>query len=137
MPKPVALPVAFATPISAPGLKPLLTFDPASPATVQRLLLDFDALLRMEHAQWLLGLQVVQLGAAARHAVFKVNCRDKLLAVVDFRRGEAAVAPDLRPLEVQRSDWIRLPDEGTPAPSHFARSSPAQLSRTTSPWSRT
>lgn len=120
-------PVAFAAPLAEQNIEPRCVFDLTQPRSLRQVLLDFDASLVQVHAQWLLGMQVVELGAEARHRIFHVTCRDELLAVVDFRRGEAAVAADVLPLHVQNCHWSRHPDAASLTPAGFVRSSPARL----------
>lgn len=120
-------PVAFAVPVSEQNIEPRCVFDLTQPGPLAEVLLDFDASLVQVHAQWLLGMQVVELGAEARHRVFHVTWRDKLLAIVDFRRGEAAIAADLLPIHVQNCQWSRRPDSAGEHPAGFVRSSPARL----------
>jgi hypothetical protein len=122
-------PVAFATPVPD-DLEPRCTFDVASPASVQGVLSQFDVWLRLERAQFELGAQVIRLGAALRHGVFHLMHRDRLLAVLDFRRGQAGLAPALHPGDVMQAEWRRRPDGAAVIPPGFVASSTAQLAWT-------
>jgi hypothetical protein len=122
-------PVAFATPVPD-DLEPRCTFDVASPASVQAVLAQFDAWLRLERAQFELGAQVIRLGAALRHGVFHLMHRDRLIAVLDFRKGQAALAPALHPVDVMQAEWRRRPDGAAAIPPGFVASSTAQLAWT-------
>jgi hypothetical protein len=122
-------PVAFATPVPD-DLEPRCTFDVASPASVQAVLEQFDAWLRLERAQFELGAQVIRLGAALRHGVFHLMHRDRLLAVLDFRKGQAGLAPALHPADVMQAEWRRRPDGAAAIPPGFVASSTAQLAWT-------
>jgi hypothetical protein len=120
-------PIAFAVPLADHHIEPRCWFDVMQPKSLQRVLLEFDASLRLARAQWQLGMHLVRIGAQARHSVFHVSCRDKLLAVFDFRRGEAAIAPDAQPLELHHCEWSKRPEAAGGAPAHYVRSTPAQL----------
>ncbi|HKB52417.1 MAG TPA: hypothetical protein VKD22_00355 [Ramlibacter sp.] len=120
-------PVAFAEPLASAEVEPRYRFDPASPPSVQGVLLQFDGWLRMARVQFELGRQVVQFGARLRHGIFHVSSRDKLLAVLDFRRGNAAVAPQLQPGELRDADWAKRPDGADALPDMFVSCSTSQL----------
>jgi hypothetical protein len=122
-------PVAFANPVPE-DLEPRCTFDVASSASVQAVLAQFDAWLRLERAQFELGAQVIRLGAALRHGVFHLMHRDRLLAVLDFRKGQAGLAPALHPADVMQAEWRRRPDGAAAIPPGFVASSTAQLAWT-------
>jgi hypothetical protein len=122
-------PVAFATPVPD-DLAPRCTFDVASPASVQAVLAQFDAWLWLDRAQFELGAQVIRLGAALRHGVFHLMHRDRLVAVLDFRKGQAGLAPALHPTDVMQAEWRRRPDAAAVIPPGFVASSTAQLAWT-------
>lgn len=120
-------PVAFAEPLAAADLQPRHRFDAASPPDVQRVLLQIDGWLRFARAQFALGRQVVQLGARLRHGIFHLANRGKLLAVLDFRHGQAALAPQLQPGELRDADWAKRPEGAGAVPSTFLTCSTSQL----------
>jgi hypothetical protein len=122
-------PVAFATPV-CDELKPRCTFDLRSKASVERVLLQFDVRLQLEHAQFELGAQVIRLGAALRHGIFHLMHRGNLLAVLDFRKGNAGLAPGLHPSDVPHAEWHKRPAGAADIPPGFVVSSPAQLAWT-------
>jgi hypothetical protein len=120
-------PVAFATPIMDSNLEARCTFEADSPAGVQRALAQFDSWLRFARAQFLLGVQIVQRGALLRHGVFHVSYRDKLLAILDFWHGEAALCPHIDTDELEFAVWAKRPIGARTLPPGFIRSTPAQL----------
>jgi hypothetical protein len=120
-------PVAFATPIVDPNLEPRCTFDADSSASVQQALAQFDSWLRFARAQFLLGAQIVQRGALLRHGVFHVSYRDKLLAILDFWHGYAALCPQADTDELEFAAWAKRPVGARALPPGFIRSTPAQL----------
>jgi hypothetical protein len=122
-------PVAFATPVPD-DLDPRCTFDVGSQASLQGALLQFDVWLRLERAQFELGAQVIRLGAALRHGIFHLMHRGNLLAVLDFRKGNAGLAPGLHPLDVTQAEWHKRPAGAADVPPGFVASSPAQLAWT-------
>jgi hypothetical protein len=122
-------PVAFATPV--PGdLEARCTVDPGSPASVQGMLLQFDVWLRFERAQFELGAHVIRLGAALRHGVFHLMRDGNLLAVLDFRKGNAGLAPGLHPADVAHAQWHKRPAAAADIPPGFVSSSPVQFAWT-------
>lgn len=120
-------PVAFADPLAATDLEPRHRFDAASPGGVQGVLLQFDGWLRFARAQFVLGRQVVQLGARLRHGIFHIASRSKLLAVLDFRHGQAALAPQLQPGDLRDAEWAKRPEGAAVLPEQFLVCSTAQL----------
>lgn len=122
-------PVAFAAPVPN-ELEARCTFDPGSQASVQAMLLQFDLWLRLERAQFELGAQVIRLGAALRHGIFHLMHRGNLLAVLDFRKGQAGLAPALQPADVQQAEWHKRPAGAAAIPPGFLVSAPAQLAWT-------
>jgi hypothetical protein len=120
--------VAFALPLAAEGIEPRCTFEVDSRASLHGVLLQFDIAMRFARAQFVLGSQIVQLGARLRHGVFHLTARGRLLAALDFRRGEAALSPHMDPGHVKEASWARRPPGAGVLPPGFVRSSPAQLS---------
>jgi hypothetical protein len=120
-------PLAFASPLAAPELEPRYQFEPESRDSVQALLLHFDQHLRFARARFALGRQVVELGARLRHGIFHVSHGEHLLAVLDFRRGEAALSPQLQPGQLHDAEWARRPDSAAEVPRGFVPCTTAQM----------
>jgi hypothetical protein len=120
-------PIAFASPLSLGELEPLFRFDPASVASAHAMLLQFDTLLRPARAQFTLGAEIVRRGAGLRHGIFHVAKQGNLLAVLDFRRGKAAISPGAQPADLDQAQWTRRPAEAGDLPESFLHLTPAQL----------
>jgi hypothetical protein len=120
-------PVAFALPIADTSLEPHCTFSVNSFTSVHAMLSKFEACLAFAHAQFVLGTEIVERGAALRHGVFHVSYRNKLLAVLDFWHGEVGLAPQLDPVEVDLAVWSKRPIGARGIPPGFVASTPAQL----------
>lgn len=123
-------PVAFAQPLVSDELEPRCSFDPASRASIHGVLLQFDTWLRLLRAQFALGAQILQFGPALRHGVFHVSRGEHLLAVLDFRKGTAALSPRVDIADLRHADWNKRPIGAAVAPAGFLASSPAQLAWT-------
>jgi hypothetical protein len=107
--------------------EPLASFDLASPSGIQAALLALDTSLRAERAQFVLGSHIVQRGVQLRHGIFHV-CRDgKFLAVLDFLRGKAGLAPDLHPVDAWDAEWHRRPAGAGDVPDNFVPATIAEL----------
>jgi len=122
-------PLAFATPL-APEIQARYRFDAGSTGAIQGVLLQFDACLRLARAEFALGRQVVELGARLRHRIFHVSLRNRLLAVLDFRRGIAGLSPQLQPGDLRDAEWVARPEGAGAIPEHFVTRSTAQLAWT-------
>lgn len=90
-------PVAFAKPLPSTEFEPRCTFDPTAPANIHGVLLQFETWLRLVRAQFVLGSQIIQLGAQLRHGIYHVSNRGNLLAVLDFRAGTVGMSPRAHP----------------------------------------
>lgn len=123
-------PIAFARPLSQEQFDPLYTFDPASSAGAHGTLLQFEIWLRMLRAQFALGKCVITRGAALRHTIHHLFHKSHLLAVLNFRTGQAALSPHLHPNDVQHAHWEKRPVGAGDAPPHFVGFSIGQLSWT-------
>jgi hypothetical protein len=120
-------PLAFALPLAAPEIDPRYSFEPDSKDSVQAMLAHFDEHLRFARARFALGRQVVDLGARLRHGLFHVSHGEHLLALLDFRRGKAALSPQLQPGQLHAAEWARRPDKEAEAPRGFIPCTTSQL----------
>jgi len=123
-------PVAFATPLSSMELEPRCTFDPTAQASVHGVLLQFETWLRLVRTQFVLGSQIIRIGAQLRHGIYHVSSRGHLLAILDFREGKAAVSPRAHPFDMHEAQWDRRPPGARDVPEGFVPTSPAQLAWT-------
>ena len=120
-------PVGFAAPIADANLEPHCTFDANSFTSVQTVLGEFDSSLRFMRAQYALGAEVVERGAALRHGIFHVSYKQNLIAILDFWHGEAALSPHMDPAQVEHAVWAKRPKGVRELPPGFVSSTPAQL----------
>jgi hypothetical protein len=120
-------PIAFASPLTPGELEPLFRFDPTSVASVQAMLQQFDTLLRLARVQFALGAEIIRRGADLRHGIFHIARPGNLLAVLDFRRGKAAISPGAQPADLDRAQWTRRPAGAGDLPGSFLHLTPAQL----------
>lgn len=120
-------PVAFARPLASSQFEPLCTFDPQSRSSVSEVLDRFDQWLRGVRSQFVLGGQIIRRGTELRHGIFHLNHRGNLLAVLDFRKGRAFLAPQLDPDDLAVANWERRPLGAGEAPPSFLEMTTAQL----------
>jgi hypothetical protein len=120
-------PVAFAVPLTSSDFAPPRTFDPASQPGINSVLLQFEILLRMVRAQFVLGEQIIQRGAELRHGIFHISHRGALLAVLDFREGKAGISAQLHPEGLRDAHWDKRPNGAGNMPEGFVRTSLAEL----------
>jgi hypothetical protein len=120
-------PIAFAAPHASDDFEPRFAFEPSSQASIEALLVQFENWLRLLRAQFVLGKQIIERGARLRDAVYHVSHGGRLLAVLDFREGRAAILPAAHPSELWAAQWQKRPPLAGDLPSAFARFNPAQL----------
>lgn len=120
-------PISFATPLPD-GLEAYSSFDLARPATLVRTLQQFSTWLQPLRLQFELGRVIVRNANALRHGVFHVLDGPRLLAVVNFRTGKAAIAPDVSSATAGDAQWVPRPVSAGQTPPGFVSSSVSQLS---------
>ncbi len=120
-------PVAFAVPLTSSDFAPPSTFDSTSQPSINAVLLQFEILLRMVRAQFVLGEQIIQRGAELRHGIFHISHRDALVAVLDFREGKAGFSVHLHPVGLRDAHWDKRPIGAGNIPESFVRTSLAEL----------
>jgi hypothetical protein len=96
-------PVAFSTPLAASHFEALCTFDPASELDIHAVLYRFEGWLQPLLFKAALGAQIIEHGTALRGGIFHVREGARLLAVLDFRHGRAAVLPGAQPVALQQA----------------------------------
>ncbi|MBG9389954.1 hypothetical protein [Caenimonas aquaedulcis] len=120
-------PVAFALPLASAGVDARCTFDPASEASIQGALAQCESWLWLTRAEFVLGRRIVRREPEARRGVYHVNLAGKLLAVIDFQQGRAAILPRAHPVDLWEAQWDKRPVGAHDLPESFIPSSPAQL----------
>lgn len=120
-------PVGFAVPLASTEFEPRCTFDASSRASIHAALLQFENWLRLVRAQFVLGGQIIRLGAQLRHGIYHLSRGGQLLAVLDFREGRAGVSPRAHPADMREAQWDKRPPGAGAAPGSFVPTSPARL----------
>lgn len=119
-------PISFATPLPE-GFFPRSTFDVSQPVTLVRTLTEFSRWLQPLRTQFELGREIVRRGNTLRHGVFHVVGAGRLLAVLNFRTGRAALAPEPA-ADMGDAEWVHRPPGAGETPPGFVTSSVSQLS---------
>ncbi|MDB5872260.1 MAG: hypothetical protein JWQ07_1702 [Ramlibacter sp.] len=120
-------PIAFALPLAGDDFEPRYTFDPVSEPSIHAVLLQFETWLWLTRAEFVLGAQVVHRGAELRRGVYQVSHSGRLLAVLDFEQGKAALLPRVHPVDLWEAQWDRRPIGAHDLPESFVQVTPAQL----------
>lgn len=120
-------PVAFAAPLACPEFEPRYAFDPVSEPSIGAVLLQFESWLWLVRAQFVLGAQIIRRGPALRHGIYHVSHGGKLLAVLDFRYGKAAISPRAHPVDLWQAQWDKRPAGAGGLPESFVHLTPGQL----------
>jgi hypothetical protein len=120
-------PVAFAAPLASADFEPRYTFDPVSEASIHVVLRQFESWLWLVRAQFVLGAQIIKRGAELRHCIYHVSYGGKLLAVLDFQHGKAALSPRVHPVSLWEAQWDKRPKGAGGLPESFVHSTPGQL----------
>ncbi len=119
-------PIAFARPLP-PTVEPLCSFETGDPRSVHGVLARFEQWLAPRQVQIALGREVVRRGATLRHQVIHVLLKGRLLAVLNFRTGRAAIAHEVDPAAVAAAEWRVRPPFAGDLPPQFAQATTAQL----------
>ncbi len=120
-------PIAFAMPLAGDEFEPRCKFDPVSEPSIHAVLLQFETWLWLTRAEFVLGAQIVHRDAELRRGVYQVSNGDRLLAVLDFQQGKAAILPRVHPVDLWGAQWVRRPIGAHDLPETFVRATPAQL----------
>lgn len=123
-------PVAFALPLAGDDLEPRCTFDPASEPGIEAVLSQFDQWLWLIRAQFALGAQLIERSAQLYRGVYHVSHDGRLLAVLDFLQGKAALLPRAHPVDLWQAEWSKRPIGAHDLPESFVPVTPTQLTWT-------
>ena len=129
-PSEVDRPVAFALPLAGDDFEPRCTFDPVSQPSIDGVLSQFDHWLWLVRAQFVLGAQIIHTAPQLRRGVYHVGHAGRLLAVLDFQHGKAAVAPRAHPEDLWKAQWLKRPIGAHDLPASFTPATPAHLAWT-------
>lgn len=120
-------PVAFAVPLASTDFEPRCTFDPASEPSLHAMLLQFESWLWLVRAQFVLGAQIIRRGAELSRGIYQVSRGGRLLAVLDFQNGKAALVPRAHPVDLWEAQWDKRPAGARDLPESFVHMTPAEL----------
>ena len=123
-------PIAFALPVVSDDLEPRCTFDPVSEPSIAAVLSQFDHWLLLLRAQFVLGAQLIERTPQLQRGVYHVSHAGRLLAVLDFEQGRAALAPRAQPVDLWAAEWLKRPTGAHDLPESFVPITPVQLSWT-------
>ena len=124
--KEIDRPTAFTLPFGNGYFTPPLAFDPHKVDQVADVLNVFEAALLDTAADLTLASEI----AARRHELaspsYHLLVRGRMLAIFNAS-GEIGMAPQLAPHELEQADWAGRPAAGGEIPSHFRRTTIAQV----------
>ncbi|WP_295955854.1 hypothetical protein [Rhodoferax sp.] len=116
-------PLAFTTPLSAPEIEPLTTFEPESERAVRMVLKKFEAWLQPLRAQYFLGALLHQRVGGLPHAVCELTHQTVLLAVVDIPRRRIDYLVDTSPVQLEQAVWNQRASSPDALPPRFRQAS--------------
>lgn len=119
-------PVAFTSPLPA-GLEVACEVDLADRIQLGAALRRLEHWLTPLRARFALGRDVIRYGELLRHGVFHVFWKERLLAVLDFRNGQGAMASFMAPEMMATAEWRRRPGAANEAPPGFLPMSTREL----------
>ena len=125
-PDDVNWPVAFSTPLAAPGFKPDYAFQADSAPSIVAVLKQLEGWLRPLMVQFHLASHIVQQNLDLRAGTFHVHVNGKLYALVSRRHG-IGVWPIADPAEMRNAVWSHRPDGADEIPGHFVRTDFSQM----------
>ena len=124
--KEIDRPTAFTLPIGNGYFTPPLAFDPHKVDQVADARHQFEADLLDTAVELTLAAEI----AARRHELaspsYHLTLRSKLVAVIGMS-GEIGFTQQLSPYELAQADWAGRPAAGADIPSHFRRTTMAQV----------
>jgi len=123
----VKRPIGFSKPLASRKFEATCTFDPASERDIQGMLRQFEDWLGPLLFRTALGALIVKKGVSLRGGNYHVRHEDTLLAVLDFRHGQAAISATASPAALAEASWDRRPDGANELPGSFLSCTPAQL----------
>lgn len=98
-------PVAFTTPVAAPEIEPLPTFEPESERAVRMVLKKFEASLQPLRVRYFLGALLYQRLGSLPRAVYALTHQTVLLAVVDIPKRQIHYLADASPVQLEQALW--------------------------------
>lgn len=114
-------PLAFAAPLPE-GFASAEFFDADTETSVRQRLQRFEAWLRPLRSQFALGAQLMErLGAYRSGGVVHVSLANKLLAVIDIERWQAALLIPARPVDLSMAEWTHGASLSKEIPPSFIR----------------
>ncbi len=120
-------PIAFSTPLTSKAIEPRCAFSPDSQAQIEAVLMQFVDWLQPVLFKAALGGRIIDRGTALRGRVYHVRHQSRLLAVLDFRRGKAALLASAHPTDLLNAVWDQRPPSASEAPPGFIACTPAQI----------
>lgn len=112
-------PLAFTTPLAAPEIEPLTTFEPESERAVRMVLKKFEVWLQPLRAQYFLGALLYQRLANLPHAVYELTHQTVLLAVVDIPGRHIHYLSDASPVQLEQALWDQRAPGADAVPPRF------------------
>lgn len=98
-------PVAFTTPLAAPEIEPLTTFDPESERAVRMVLKKFEGWLQPLRAQYFLGALLHRRLGSLPPGVYELTHQSVVLAVVDIPMRRMDYLVDASPVQLEQAVW--------------------------------
>ena len=120
-------PLAFSLPIAAAGIEPALSFDAASPASIQQVLQDFENGLWAKLAQFAVGKQLTERELDLRACVYHVLHVGKLLAIVDLVHFQIGLLSGIDPQLFDQAIWEKRPSQAATIPPQFLKTDVAKV----------
>lgn len=120
-------PLAFSLPMAASGIEPALSFNAASPESVQHVLQDFEKGLWTKLAKFAVGKQLTERELDLKACVYHVLHVGKLLAVVDLVHFKIGLLPNSDPQLFDQAIWEKRPSQAGTIPPHFFKTDVAKV----------
>ena len=120
-------PLAFSLPLSSQDMEPRLTFEAASPRSLQAVLGQFELCLWSLRAKYMLGKQLIERETELKPAVYHVMSDGKLLAVMNFMSWKIGMLPGTDPQQFEMAAWEKRPIEASAIPANFFITNVVQL----------
>jgi len=119
-------PVAFSLPVTAPGLKPTLSFRLAEPESCVQVLHRFSERMQTMLSQFALASSIADNQPSLGSGPWEVLRGRELLAVVDLKLG-AGVKPGVTPADFSAASWCIRDRGAVSIPPSYTRSSVSHL----------
>jgi hypothetical protein len=119
-------PVAFTTPVAAPGFRPAVTFNLGDKAAAGAVLQKFGDWLSTMLSQFALASSITDSQPSIASGSWEVLRGSDLLAVVDLKLG-AGVVPGATPADFEGASWCIRDHGAVVIPPTYPRASVSQL----------